>query len=817
MAVDIRATVTCSLGTLISGSVSDDYLQGSGLVKTRGSVEISGVITPAVGTAVTFSYVKDGVTRSIPRKLRVLSSFADPYRRTTKVELGCKLTYLSDLQEKLDWTAFDDPSNAGLTEDDAAIVTLPISASSVANKCLSELGITASSMPLTNKFSVASFDFSAGYVQVLSDLLVSESYFGYLNTSEVLQVVSLSTDPGTGPVFAATDIVDLGPIGSGQMPGEAVTVSYSTLKLKNPEATVSSGALLPGWEKEENSTAFAVPIAYDNNGTAATRTFNVLSTVEVITTYATITTTAGETIRVVSKRETTEATGSVAIAGGLVTEYLSNGITFNSQTVYKYTTEKFAYDLAGNESSYERVVTGSAGHLAGSAGVPWVFGPSDYVTVFFANILPLEAEQRYTTTVGDRQKVQTYIYGPWGRTIEGQQSIAAARDSFTDATSVANYLALMFDPGLNPNKSDYGLSLLDYRTSINRRTEAQVAPSQADMLNADKAADGGDPNNGWRTESSSELELALGSATAQRRIELSMPYAPDDAFSGASGGPFTASPSDAAEKASRYGRVQNRLLLGNRNGMNLQLAPEKLPAAPFAPMYVQANGLTALYRANGNQWTMGSDGIVCSTDALFWSAIGGTGTFWFPVAPGVTTLPTTPPVVSGQITATTEVLPYNETVAAAGVLRTQIEVQSLPYALQLLTTLVLTTKTAMDAVKVVKVEVPATTVSVAANAPAVAVDAAVQVPVSSVAVAAVAPDVSVSTVIAVPLSSIALAALAPTQAGADAAVVNVPLSSIAITAQVPEGVGADLETFYNSWRLQVYGPDAWVLPDWWAD
>jgi hypothetical protein len=208
---------------------------------------------------------------------------------------------------------------------------------------------------------------------------------------------------------------------------------------------------------------------------------------------------------------------------------------------------------------------------------------------------------------------------------------------------------------------------------------------------------------------------------------------------------------------------------------------------------------------------------VCSTDALFWSAIGGTGTFWFPVAPGVTTLPTTPPVVSGQITATTEVLPYNETVAAAGVLRTQIEVQNLPYALELLTTLVLTTKTAMDAVKVVKVEVPATTVSVAANAPAVAIGAAVQVPVSSVAVAAVAPDVSVSTVIAVPLSNIAMAALAPTQAGADAAVVNVPLSSIAITAQVPEGVGADLENFYNSWRLQVYGPDAWVLPDWWAD
>jgi len=60
MAIDIRATVTCSLGTLISGSISDDYIQGSGLVKIKGSVEISGTITPAIGTVVTFSYITSG-------------------------------------------------------------------------------------------------------------------------------------------------------------------------------------------------------------------------------------------------------------------------------------------------------------------------------------------------------------------------------------------------------------------------------------------------------------------------------------------------------------------------------------------------------------------------------------------------------------------------------------------------------------------------------------------------------------------------------------------------------------------------------------
>jgi hypothetical protein len=128
MTVDIRAIVRCSLGELISASVSDDYIQGSGLIKTKGSCEISGLISPAVGSIVTFTYTKSGIVRNVPRKLRVLSSFADPYRRTTKVELGCKLTYLQDLKDPIKWTALNDPENAGITEADTEIVTFPISA-----------------------------------------------------------------------------------------------------------------------------------------------------------------------------------------------------------------------------------------------------------------------------------------------------------------------------------------------------------------------------------------------------------------------------------------------------------------------------------------------------------------------------------------------------------------------------------------------------------------------------------------------------------------------------------------------------------------
>jgi hypothetical protein len=778
MAIDIRATVTCSLGTLISGSLSDDYLQGSGLVKTRGSVEISGIITPAIGTAVTFSYVKGGVTRSIPRKLRVMSSFADPFRRTTKVELGCKLTYLSDLQEPVDWSAFDDPANSGYTEADQRIVTLPISAASAMNKCLTELGITASSNPLTNKFSVAEFDFSAGYVQVLSDLLVSESYFGYLDANEVLQVRDLTADGGTGPVYTQADIVDLGPINTGQLPGEAVTVSYSTLKLKAPDNVADEQKLQEiNWEYSLSYAPVEVLISYDETvGTTRikrTKIYRSVQTTEETAYYKSI---AGKEVPYL--RVIRETRLNASVAGGLVQEYLQNGFSFSGFDVQSYTEETYLYDKDGNEIQRERRRYDPAIVAVGAAGLPMVFSPTDYV------VLPSSSNtyltERTVTTfnrIGDYTQTKTETYGLWNLTIAGQQSIAQARDSFQSASEVLSYI--------NATLSEK-LYLRDAVTDtrITGSFNSQQRPSAADRTNAAYAKDG-DPNNGWRTESTADLELALGSATAQRRIELSMPYAPDDTFTGPSGGPFTATASDAPAKANRYGRVQNRLLLGNRNGMNIQLAPERLPAAPFAPMYVQASGLTALYRANGNQWAFDANGIVCSTDALFWAAVAGTGTFWFPVAPGITSLPATPPTVSGEITPTAEVLPYNETASYEAVIKPQITITKFDYALELLTALDL------PLVPVVVVDrflspgvVPSSDMTVEAFAPVVTKSVDVYSPAADITTEAPVPLVGrlIGVYVEVPASDVSTAAPVPVVSPALAIRVG---ADVTVTGEVP--------------------------------
>jgi hypothetical protein len=813
MAIDIRATVTCSLGTLISASVSDDYVQGTGLIKTKGSCELSGIVTPSIGTAVTFSYTQDGVTRQVPRKLRVLSSFADPFRRTTKVELGCKLTYLQDLQEPVDWTAYDDEDNAGLTEADAQIITIPIRAKSVMNKCLTELGITASSNPLTNKFSIEKFDLGAGYVSVLSDLLVSESYCGYLNTSEVLQVFSLDQKGGTGPVIDSTKLIDLGSIGVGQLPGEAVVVSYSSLKLnagiEDPNAA--------DWDTVTASKEHTVTIPYtDTAGTQQFKQYSVLDTDLVSTTYQQIVKPSGEVVKVPLSRRSIATTGSVRLVGSLVTDYLKNGMSYFNQEITTDTSEFFYYDDWGNETLYIKDTRGSQAHLAGDLGIQqWVFTPnSDYVQLSTTTDRSIDYQIRRTTTVGEFQRVVTETYGSWTRTIPGQQAVAAGVQDLTTSSQVNQLLTTLFPT--SGGLGNKGLFLLDTEVSTQRRTEGQIAPDGSSTINAANA-NGGDPSNGYKTESKESLELALGSATAQRRIEFTMPKAPDDVFTRAGTAPnytYSSEASDAPAKARRYGRSQNRLLLGNRSGMNVQMAAPLMPAAPFAPFVVQANGLSALYRTNGTSWQMDASGILASTDALFWGAVGGTGTFWFPVAPGITTLPTAPAVVDGEMTVTSTVPTWNETVVAVAKTSTKLEVTSLPYALSLLTQVAVTTRTALAVTRILKVEVPAADVNVAGVAPAVSIGVALRSPAADVAVAGAAPAVSTATVVQVPAADVAVAGAAPS-VSASLTVVLVPVADITVAGATPDLQAGD--DYYTNLATQF-----WTLlrdwrVDWWGD
>jgi hypothetical protein len=657
MTIDVRATATCNLGPVISASISDDYIQGNGLIKTSGSCELDGIFTPETGQQVVFNYTKQGITRRIPRTLRVLSSFADPFRRTTSIQLGCKLTYLQDLTDPINWDAYDDPINlsstgafgdptnprGGTDEKVPQIVTVPIHAVSIARKCLQELGISASSLPLTNSFSIAEFDFSSGYVNILSDLLVSESYCGYLNEAETLVIIPLAEQSGSGPLIDTNSLIDIGAIGIGQLPGDAVAVRYSSLKLKAPDGTEiedpaaddedpadggpGGGGQEPLWGADfsVSSTTSQVVIAYQpitNDSITVTKTFNVLDTTKSTTAYGLYESLNqdGSVTRknLVRSRTTVETKTSIAVAGNIATQYLTYGSSFSIFPLSATTVETFTYDGQGREVFRELFKSGSAIFEIGAMGLDFAYPDGSVVSINNIEI-PIERVTVESQHSSNHQFSRTQRFVTWPKTVYGQQSIASAREALDTANKTGGFINSIFSGGR--------LYLLDSTENTEiTGARAQEAPLDSEITNGafadfDESDPGSGSGSGFSTESKAEIELVSGDRFAQRRIEFNMPYAPDDVFVRTFNG-YTARSSDAAQKANKFGRTQNRLLLGNRSGMNIQIAPEKLPNAPFAPVFIEAAGTIALYRVNAASWTMDSTGIVASTDAMFWGTAG---------------------------------------------------------------------------------------------------------------------------------------------------------------------------------------------------
>jgi hypothetical protein len=620
MAIDIRAIVTCNLGTFISGSLSDDYIQGNGLITTRGSCQVKMSRLPVPGEQIIFNYTKNGITRRIPRALRVLSSFTDPYRRITTIEFGCKLTYLADLQEPINWRAFDDPANAG-RQQDMKIVTVPIRASSLMNQCLSKLGITASRNPLTNRFSIPEFSFASGYVRILSDLLVSESFCGYLDTSEVLQVFPLTEDAPPAALISDEDLIDIGPIGVGELPANAVTVSFSSLRLATQETEQDDDREQWGDDLSRSQTESEIAISYEDFfGNPTTRIYNVLDTTETKTNYREIRIKKGdgsfEFRNLPSVRITTESKTNVGVIGNIFQQYLNEGLNPGVEQLQKLTSETFQYDDSGNQIASTSITTGNALYEVGSLGIDFVYGGGDTVDFLDSGLqqsVPLAKTEVLSSYAERFTASSTQQYSTWVRTIQGQQSIAEAREVIPNAEEATEFIKeIIRSARLVPSNLT--------KTTDKSGFRGQEAPSDP-LINDALFAKDGDPDNGYKTESRAELILVTGSRGAMLRKEFSLPYAPDDVFV-RSGSKFIAERSDARQKASQFGRIQNRMLLGNRFGMNIQISPEKLPVEPFAAIAIQAAGTLALYRVNGASWNMDANGIVASSDAMFWGTVG---------------------------------------------------------------------------------------------------------------------------------------------------------------------------------------------------
>jgi hypothetical protein len=702
MTVDIRASVYCNLGKVISGSFSDDYLQGSGIIKTSGSVILDGIYAPAIGQKVEFAYYKNGILSRLPRSLRVLSFFADPFRRVTTVEIGCAFTYYSNRKPP----ATNPKSSEENPELSCSVfneIIVPISANYVFSRCLSALGLSATSNPLTNKFNVEEFDIGSGYVQVIGDLLVSEGYFCYLNEQETVVVVNLNTGSNSlGPLISGDEIIEFGPIGTGGIPGDGAIVRYNSLRLKSPpppedrdEEELADEIAIRDWELDTSSeTGRKTYItAYEIIGGGEVLGYNGaywiegwrlrdyefpdFTTSETRTTY-------DKWNRVVNRRTVTRR--PLASVNPSYVQALINNSVFNiritafgvrslalpfsgveecqeiQEELYYYSSnpvesgdppgegdcseetppaaeEGFDSLIQKETIKYESLikVIGSVwqGNYYEPVAVttvyydytdwqPITFDPVDYTaTIITEKTIEIYDKQDTSIFVSDnegrlveasdritKQTTQRYINHVYTR--EGQRQIANATSVSVFAYNVRT-VARLLETLLQVLSSD-GIVVTQ---AIGRNAFIESRPSRAKRISS---ATQKQEKNGPETENVAEIAF-IGLSSSENYVEFSIPYAPDDYIEDLGDGNYSLVKSNVGIAALNFGRIQNRLLLGNRYGISLQLSADIMPPRPFDPIYVEADGVKGQYRINGTSYTFDTTGIIASTDALFWGGL----------------------------------------------------------------------------------------------------------------------------------------------------------------------------------------------------
>jgi hypothetical protein len=682
-AIDIRANVYCNLGPLIQGQIADDYVQDSGLIRTRGSVTLRGIYTPDVGDQVSFAFYKDGTLSRIPRTLRVLSSFADPFTKITTVQIGCFITFIADMKDPpierqlngvpltdaailygglplsgavfARLNAVADAAGGGLVpSEDRKGVGGTITAAFIVSDLASKAGLTVGSIPLTNQFSKTYFEYNQPYVDIISDLLKSECRLGYLDESEELVIRDLNETGQTGPIIDADDIIELQGIGSGELPGASVIVRYNSIEPgKNPQVSdpddpdavpnqsrqavreeADEQTSRANWERSVSSQGPIIVTVSTGSGTKRrSKVYSGIEKTESNTQYAYH---SGSGKEVKTKEETIKTSFTAKAASGLAQEYLEKKQTFVNEVCQTTEVVNHRYNPDGTAAGTERLLYEPIGMVVGRLNIP--LSGKDYILPFFQGEVLTERETVELSHSGGRTRRVTSQYALPVFAIEGQ--IGAFRSGKGAATQedIENTILDWINTGL---------VFVDKREDIQESGEIQPygesRPSQTDRVTnalgngasggttkAERQSVGFSAGSSPTYERTASFEVVYGAVDSARRIELTMPYAPDSVFTLVSANtqfpaglkPYMWTNTDAQQKAKKYGEVQNRMRIGHRKGVSLQVPIGKMPERPFDPFYLSAEGLTGQYRVNGLTWAFDSNGIVCSVDALFWGGAG---------------------------------------------------------------------------------------------------------------------------------------------------------------------------------------------------
>lgn len=252
MTVDTRCIVICDQGVTLSGSLSEDHIDTTNvLAKVRGTVVLDGIKNLARGSAINVAYQVPGYNEvsRFSRRLRVLSCQVDPYDEVTNLEVGCVLTLRQDLNPGENYRAADFAPAwyQAIPEAIKQQMPVPIYASGVLGYCLTQLGLTAAAgnTPLVAAQLRSNLDLGQGYVQVINELLLSESCYGFINAAEQFVVRPIIPGTVTGPVLTRNELLTLEGIDGGAEPADVIEVVWSG-GLEVPEdLELTAAPLLP--------------------------------------------------------------------------------------------------------------------------------------------------------------------------------------------------------------------------------------------------------------------------------------------------------------------------------------------------------------------------------------------------------------------------------------------------------------------------------------------------------------------------------------------------------------------------------------------
>lgn len=112
-----------------------------------------------------------------------------------------------------------------------------------------------------------------------------------------------------------------------------------------------------------------------------------------------------------------------------------------------------------------------------------------------------------------------------------------------------------------------------------------------------------------------------GQSSDYRSVEFNMPYAPDSYYGYANQSAVIVDGNSDVE-AAKYGEIQNALVGGHANGLNVTCAIDALPSFPFSLVYVDAGDISVAYRTDGTSYAFDSSGLVVSSDLLLCGIAG---------------------------------------------------------------------------------------------------------------------------------------------------------------------------------------------------